>query len=86
MWSLDVREHRLIPAVGGLPLAGGATLLFAPRANDGLVSDGAAGRELPPRELRQRLPRWYSVYSLDPDGTPRLIVRTKARRPVAFWG
>jgi hypothetical protein len=37
LWSLDVRGHRLIPAVGGLPLAGGATLLFAPRAKAWLV-------------------------------------------------
>jgi hypothetical protein len=26
------------------------------------------------------------VYSLDPDGTPRLIVRTKAGQQLAFWG
>jgi hypothetical protein len=37
LWSLDVRGHRLIPAVGGLPLAGGATLLFAQHAKRWLV-------------------------------------------------
>jgi hypothetical protein len=37
LWSLDVRGHRLIPAVGGLPLARGATLLFARRARAWLV-------------------------------------------------
>jgi hypothetical protein len=26
------------------------------------------------------------VYSLAPDGTPSLIVRTKPRQLVAFWG
>jgi hypothetical protein len=37
LWSLDVRGHRLVPAVGGLPLSGDATLLFAPRARAWLV-------------------------------------------------
>jgi hypothetical protein len=164
LWSLDVRGHRLIPAVGGLPLAGGATLLFAPRAKRWLVLRRGrialrmpVGHEFPflsedrdvvstgrrALDLRTRrivpVPRgWHrreparrplvllcgriehgtppesrtmgwsptgrpvvsflggscgsgyhggtGVYSLDPDGMPRLIVRTKARRPVAFWG
>jgi hypothetical protein len=37
LWSLDVGGHRLIPALGGLPLAGRAALLFAPRAKAWLV-------------------------------------------------
>jgi hypothetical protein len=37
LWSLDVRGHRLVPAVGGLPLSGDATLLFAPRPRAWLV-------------------------------------------------
>jgi hypothetical protein len=37
LWSLDIHGHRLIPAVGGLPLAGDATLLLAPRARAWLV-------------------------------------------------
>lgn len=37
LWSLDLGAHRLVPAKGGLPLVGDATLLFAPRAKAWLV-------------------------------------------------
>jgi hypothetical protein len=37
LWSLDLVAHRLVPATRGLPLAGDATLLFAPRAKAWLV-------------------------------------------------
>lgn len=37
LWSLDVPGHRLVPATGGLPLAGGSTLLFGRRAKAWLV-------------------------------------------------
>jgi hypothetical protein len=37
LWSLDIRRHRLVRARGGLPLAGGSTLLFGRRAKAWLV-------------------------------------------------
>jgi hypothetical protein len=54
LWALDTAGHRFVPARAGLPLAGGATLLFARKAKAWLVLRGGrvamrmrVGREFP---------------------------------------
>jgi hypothetical protein len=52
----------------------------------GIVAAAAAlATPLPPLPSRA-IDGGTGVYSLDPNGAPRLIVRTKPRRQVAFWG
>ena len=76
LWSLDVPGHRLVPATGGLPLAGGSTLLFGRRAKAWLVLH--RGRIA----LRMNVGREFPFLSEDRDvvSTGRRALDLRARR------